>query len=233
MIGSRKVLAVITARGGSKGLPGKNVADVGGRPMVAWSVAAARNSAFIDRVVLSSDDEAIMTAAREAGCDVPFRRPPELATDAAPVDAALVHALENVGEDFHYLVLLQATSPLRRADDIDGCIALAEKTGAPVVSMAPCKPPQWMFHRDGEGRLVPVIAAENRTARRQDIAQAYLVNGAVYVIEVERFLNTRTFVDADTRGYIMPPERSVDVDTALDLLLVRAIVGSHSVLTKP
>ncbi|MBF0323935.1 MAG: acylneuraminate cytidylyltransferase family protein [Alphaproteobacteria bacterium] len=227
MINGRSVLAVIAARGGSKGLPRKNVLDVAGRPMIAWSVEAARNSTLIDRAIVSTDDEEIATAARAAGGEVPFLRPPALATDTISVYDALFHASDTIGGHWDYLVLLQATSPLRTAADIDGCIRACSDAQAPAalsVTQSP-KPPEWMVRLDGDGRMQPLLAPDDRN-RRQDFVPTYIPNGAVYVAELEWLRRTRIFMSAETRAFVMPPERSVDVDTMLDLVAARHLAGA-------
>lgn len=229
MIANRSVLAVITARGGSKGLPRKNVADLGGRPLVAWSVAAGKGSRYVDRLILSSDDPQIIRAARAAGGEVPFRRPARLATDTISIYPVLFHALDALKVPYDYIVLLQATSPLRLADDIDACIRLCHRAGAPVVSVSPtAKSPQWMFALDSRKRLRRMSEARRVADRRQELAPAYIPNGAVYVARTGWLRKNGNFVGPETRGYVMPPERSVDIDTHLDLLLARALVAETS-----
>src|SRR5262249_30378594 len=115
MIGRYTVLAVIPARGGSKGVPQKNIRTVGGRPLIAWTIEAAKGSRYLDRVVLSSDDRKIIDVAESYGCDIPFVRPAELATDEADSMSVVRHAIASFNEHYDYLVLLQPTSPLRRA----------------------------------------------------------------------------------------------------------------------
>ena len=229
MIANRSVLAVITARGGSKGLPGKNVADLGGRPLVAWSVAAGKSSRYVDRLILSSDDPKIIRAARAAGGEAPFRRPARLATDTIAIYPVLFHALDALNESYDYIVLLQASSPLRTPEDIDGCIRLCHRAGAPVVSVAPAaKSPQWMFALDSRHRLRRMSKIRRAADRRQDLPPVYIPNGAVYVARTEWLRKHGSFVGPETRGYVMPPERSVDIDTRLDLLLARALVAETS-----
>lgn len=229
MIARKTVLGVVAARGGSKGLPGKNVADLGGKPLVAWSIAAARGSRYLDRTIVSSDDPKIIAAARAAGGDVPFRRPKRLATDRASIYDALFHALDSLEETYDYVVLIQATSPLRTTADIDACIALCHKSGAPVISVSrAAKPPQWMYALDSKRRLRPVLKARRGADRRQDLETAYVPNGAVYVANAGWLRKHGSFVGPDTRAYIMPSERSVDIDARMDLLLARAIVADTS-----
>ena len=226
MIDDKKILAVITARGGSKGLPRKNIADVGGRPLIAWTIDAANGSPFIDRTVLSSDDDEIIAIAKNLGCDAPFVRPGELANDTSPSADALIHALDQMTETYDYLVLLQPTSPLRVTEDIDGAIEKCHTSGAPacVSGCEPAKSPYWMFHVGNDGILSPVIDFEGLKTRRQDLPVVFAPNGAVFVARVPWFLEHRTFYGPGTVAYVMPPERSVDVDTALDLCVAEAFL---------
>lgn len=230
MIDGRSVLAVVTARGGSKGLPRKNVLDLGGRPLVAWSVSCGQAAETVDRVILSTDDAEIAAAAREAGCEVPFLRPAELATDEALIQDALIHALDRLGKSYDYMVLLQATSPLRIPADIDSCVRLCHDSGAgSAISVVPtAKPPYWMFQLDAQSRMQRVLDPPGASDRRQDLPPTFAANGAVYVVRVPWFRENRKFVDADTRAYVMPSDRSIDVDHQIDLTLARAILAEQN-----
>ena len=132
MIGDKSVLALIPARGGSKGVPGKNIRPAGGKPLIAWTIEAAKCSRYIDRLILSTDDPAIVAVAKQFGCDVPFMRPAELATDQADSMVVVRHALQAIGERYDYLVLLQPTSPLRIAADIDAAVERCLQSDAPT-----------------------------------------------------------------------------------------------------
>lgn len=226
----RRILAVVLARGGSKGLPGKNLMPLGDKPMVAWSVAAARESRLVDRAVISTDDPAIGEAARAAGGEVPFLRPPELARDESTVHEAMVHALDQLGQPFDYVVALQATSPLRVAADIDGAIEACHAAGATTcisVVSAP-KSLYWSFAIDGNGRLKPAMENQWQTSRRQELPPVYLPNGAVYVARADWYRANLTFFGPDTVPYVMPPERSLEVDSALDMTLISALFTGNS-----
>lgn len=227
MLDNKRVLAVIAARGGSKGLPGKNLADAGGKPVIAWSIESAKQSRYIDRLILSSDDSNIIGVAESWGCEAPFVRPKELAGDTARIEDALIHALDALEEQYDYLVLLQATSPLRAAEDIDSCLELCRTTGAPAcVSVTrPDKSPYWMYRISEDGRMQRLLDDGAEHSRRQDLPEIYAVNGAVYVAEVPWFRDYRGFVSAETRAHVMPAERSVDIDERRDLLLLRALLG--------
>lgn len=217
MIGTRRVLALIPARGGSKGLPGKNILSVAGRPLLAWSVDAARASRCVDRVVLSSDDNAIMAAARACGCDVPFVRPAALASDTATTIDVVMHALDAL-PGYELIVLLQPTSPQRTANDIDSACERLAASGAPAC-VSVClvdQSPYWMY-RLGEGQgLVPVIEPPPGVTRRQDLPPVYALNGAVYVADAAWLRQTRAFVTRETVAHVMPAERSIDIDTIAD-----------------
>lgn len=221
------IFGIIVARGGSKGLPGKNVRLLAGKPMVAWTVEAALAAQRLDRVVVSTDDAVIAEAARLAGAEVPFLRPAHLAGDTASVVDAIFHAIDNLGEQPEWVVLLQATSPLRLAGDIDACIDLCLSRDAPAVasiSLA-AKSPYWMVTLDDQGHIHMVVPRDQMGDNRQSLPAAYCPNGAVYVARTEWLRRTRTFWQPGvTLGYIMPPERSVDVDTVLDFRLAELLM---------
>ena len=224
MIGNQRVLALIPARGGSKGLPGKNIRPAGGKPLIAWTVEAARASRFIDRIVLSTDDDAIMNVARDWGCDVPFRRPAELATDTATSLDVALHALDAL-PGFDVLVLLQPTSPLRTSDDIDAvCRALSNADVDSCVSVCAVEySPYWMYRLDDAHTLRPLLD-DASASRRQDLPDVYRLNGAVYATRVGWLRSQRRFVGPGTVGHVMPDERSIDIDTIADFeSFVRAV----------
>ena len=229
MVNDRKVLAVIPARGGSKGVPRKNIRPLAGKPLLAWSIEAAGGSRYIDRLVLSSDDAEIIRVAREAGCEVPFVRPAELARDDTPGIEPVLHTLEML-PGYDYVVLLQPTSPFRTAADIDRCIETCAAKGAPAcVSVThPDKSPFWMYTLDGETRMTPILPPPEGFFRRQDLPQVYALNGAVYVAETEWLLKNRTFITEETLGCVMSKENSVDIDTEQDLAFCEFLLGSRA-----
>ena len=175
MIGEKSVLGLIMARGGSKGLPRKNLRQIGGKPMIAWTVEAGKQSQCIDRLILSSEDEEIIDTVRQLECEIPFVRPESLATDASsPVDV-IRHALESLPEKYDYLVLLQPTSPLRIASDIDRCVELCYQKKAPacVTITESEKTPYWMYELLEDHRMRPVLSGAERVLRRQDLPKTY------------------------------------------------------------
>lgn len=230
MLNGDKVMAIVAARGGSKGLARKNVLPIGGKPLIAWTVAAAKKSAVIDRVILSSDDAEIAAAARAAGCDVPFTRAAELATDKAAMLDVVHDAVARCGDGFRWIVLLQATSPLRTAADIDAALKTCADAGAPAcVSVTPVdKNPAWMFFRDNDGRMTPVLdGAGASAARRQDLPQAYVLNGAVYVARRDWLAGRASFLSPQTVCHVMPRERSIDIDTELDFAIAEKLLSER------
>ncbi|MDR2195943.1 MAG: acylneuraminate cytidylyltransferase family protein [Gallionellaceae bacterium] len=212
-----RVLALITARGGSKGLPRKNLLPAAGRPLIAWTIAAAQESAVVDRVILSSDNDEIMDAARTWGCDVPFRRPPELATDQASSMDVVAHAIEAI-PGYEYLILLQPTSPLRTGADIDAAFRLMRECRADsCVSVCEAEQsPYWMYALDEKHHLTGLLPPPNDTSRRQDLPPAYVLNGAIYIAKTEQLAATRSFLTPETVAYKMPKEKSIDIDSAED-----------------
>lgn len=221
MLKDKKILAIIPARGGSKGLPGKNILPLGGRPLISWTIEAAHKSQYIDRVILSSDDEQIAAVAKDYACDVPFTRPTELACDSTDSVSVVVHALEQVGTGFDIIILLQPTSPFRNAQNIDAALELfSEKKALSVVSVAALdKSPEWLYRITQEqNTLQPLLQDEAIVSRRQDSLSAYYLNGAIYVFDKNYFLQHKRFIDDQTQAYIMEANSSLDIDTKEDFM---------------
>ncbi|RNB53840.1 acylneuraminate cytidylyltransferase family protein [Brevibacillus gelatini] len=226
MIGNKSVLAIIPARGGSKGVPRKNIRDLAGKPLIAWTIEEAIKSKYIDRLIVSTDDEEIADVARQWGCEVPFIRPSELAKDETPGIDPVLHAISKL-PGYDYIVNLQPTSPLRNVGDIEKCLEQCVKQNAnSCVSVTITdKPPYWMYHLSNECELKPVIGGNERVLRRQDAPDIYMLNGAIYVAKTEWLINTKSFLCDDTIGFVMPKERSIDVDTYLDFLFIETILS--------
>lgn len=223
MFKNRRFLALIPARGGSKRLPNKNSIELGGKPLLAWTVEAALQSSYLDKVVFSSDDRQLMELAASLGAEVPFCRPTELASDSAGRAGVINHLLDFYAEaDFDYLVYLQPTSPLRRAVDIDGAIEyLIAKEADAVVSVCPLEhPPQWSGALPADRSMVGFLDQSALQQRSQDLPSHYRLNGAIYICDIERFRQSGTVFLADNIfAYEMPTRSSVDIDTREDLEL--------------
>lgn len=224
MIDEKRVLGIIPARGGSKGVPRKNVRKVGGKPLIAWTIEEGKKSKYIDRLILSSDDEEIIRIAESWGCEAPFVRPAQFAQDETPGIDPVLHAI-NVLPGYEIVVLLQATSPLRNVVDIDGCLDQCVACGANAcVSVTEAEQsPYWMYFLDKNGRMESVLSDRFNSARRQELPSAYALNGAVYVAKTAWLQETRTFVTSDTVAYVMPRARSLDIDTELDFRILEEL----------
>ncbi len=225
----------MVARGGSKSIPRKNLAPLAGRPLIAWTIEAALRCREVDRVVVSTDDDEIAAAARAHGAEVPFLRPPQLAEDSTPTMPVVVHALRWLEAEQGYrpdgVVLLQPTSPLRTADDITGAIGLArERSADSVISVSLAwSHPHLAKRITSDGRLEDFIA-HPKVERRQDLEPVYSLNGAIYFARRAPLMENQTFYGPNTYAYVMPPERSLDVDTPWELhlcnLILRDLYGS-------
>lgn len=229
-VGNR-VLALIAARGGSKGLPRKNVLTACGKPLIAWTIQAAIGADAVAEVVLSSDDDEIMQTAEAWGCKVLFRRPAWLASDTANSVDVVLHALEQL-QGFDYVVLLQPTSPLRTAGDIDAAFNLMLESAAPsCVSICEAdQSPYWMYHLENGNKLQRLLPELSDVTRRQDLPSIYVLNGAIYIARVDWLRTNKVFVGEETVAYLMPKERSLDIDTAEDFLAFRSKVENQDQL---
>lgn len=229
---SANVLALITARGGSKGIPGKNIRMVGGKPLLAWSIEAAKAAACVERIVLSTDSVEIRDVGVRYGAEAPFLRPPELAAEATPGVAPVLHAVrwleENQGYHPAFVVLLQPTTPLRTSEDISAAFALMERTNAPAVESVRLvkEHPYWLKSIDDNGVLHSYVPGKEES-RRQDLPALYVETGAIYLIRRDVLLAQGSLWPPGTAGYIMPEERSLDIDTPMDLAIADLLLGSR------
>jgi len=225
VIKGKCVLGVIPARGGSKGVPGKNIRLVGGKPLIAWTIEAAKSSKFLDHVVLTSDDPEILAAAQNYNCDAPFVRDSHLAGDTTPTIDVVLDALDRC-PGYEWVVLLQPTSPLRTTQDIDQAVEHCIAYNAPsCVSVCSAQEsPYWMFTLNQDKNLTPLLPNAAVT-RRQDLPSVYTLNGAIYVAMTEWLRQQRTFLTPDTVAYVMPVERSLDIDTESDFLQLKFLLG--------
>ena len=222
-----RVLALIIARGGSKGLSRKNLLEAGGLPLIGWTIKAARESRAIDWLVLSSDDDEIIDAARRLDCEVPFRRPAALASDTASSIDVIEHALDQL-PPHEYLVLLQPTSPLRTGADIDAAFALMQEKDAPsCISVCEAEQSPYLMYRVREDAGIEnVLPSLSGSSRRQDLPTVYILNGAIYIARTDWLRHTRSFLGVGTVAYRMAVEHSIDIDTADDFERFRRIVES-------
>jgi CMP-N,N'-diacetyllegionaminic acid synthase len=232
--GKPTILGIIPARGGSKAIPRKNLAVVANKPLIAWTVEVAIKSGLLDRLAVSTDDREIAAAGKEFGAEVPFLRPSELATDTSTSMDVVLHAIQWL--DNHekyrpdYILLLQPTSPLRTVTDIrESMELLLAKHADSVVSVCETRQhPLWTKGVNQEGRLVDLSAQLlpqcPAPTRRQDLPSVFALNGAIYLALRSFLLSEHTFISDRTYAYIMPENRSLDVDTPWDLYLANLIL---------
>jgi N-acylneuraminate cytidylyltransferase len=217
-------LGVITARGGSKGIPGKNLRPLRGRPLIAYTIDAARRSGVFDRLILSTDDDAIAGAARGLGCEVPFMRPADLARDETPHLPVMRHAVAWLDEHDAYrpdlVMILQPTSPMRQPRHIREAVALIESTGADSVVSVTAVPahnhPMRMLRVDASGAATLFVSGEpvrRRVNRRQDLPDAWVMNGAVYLFRRSVLFDAEPSLYGNrTAAYAMPSVYSISID---------------------
>ena len=223
-------LGLITARGGSKGIPGKNVAPLAGKPLIAWTIEAALHSRCLSRVIVSTDDREIAEVSKKFGAEVPFMRPGELSGDDSPHMAVVLHAIQWLedGEGWSpdYVVLLQPTSPFRTAEDIDAAAGVAlDRNADSVISVNEAPSHPYKVNRlTDRGTLVSFLEPPKGYLRRQTMPEALFENGAVYMARREVLLKEKRWYTENTYPFVMPEERSLDIDSPWDLELAGLIL---------
>mgnify|MGYP002762846722 FL=1 len=221
-----EILGLIPARGGSKGIQRKNISELAGRPLIDYSINASNKSDTVDRTIVSTDSEEIATVARECNAEVPFARPAELATDEAPTEPVVEHAinwLESDGIDIETIILLQPTSPLRTADHIDEAFEVYQTPDVDsVVSVYPDHSYRWIQDSNAAER----INYDHNRTRRQEKNPEYVENGAIYIVSAEKFSQKEKILTGRTKLYIMNKLVSIDIDEPVDLDLAKSIINS-------
>ncbi|MBT5799824.1 MAG: acylneuraminate cytidylyltransferase family protein [Alphaproteobacteria bacterium] len=217
-----KLLAIITARGGSKRLPGKNTRLLGGKPLIAWTIQAALLSKYITKTILSSDDQDIIHVAKEYGCDVPFVRSPLLAQDNTTSIEVVLDAIDRC-PGYDWVLLLQPTSPFRTSEDIDAAVEYCMQANAfSCVSLSPIdEKSNWLFISE-KNKFIRKLKANFNQNGSQNLTRICKLNGAIYLSKIDWLRSNGGFVGADSLGYEMPNERSVDIDTFDDFAFAEA-----------
>ncbi|MDY2573399.1 MAG: acylneuraminate cytidylyltransferase family protein [Fusobacterium necrophorum] len=221
MYQNKKILAVIPARGGSKGIPKKNIIEIKGLPLIAYTLKESQLSKYLDRTIVSTEDLEIKKVAEQYGGEVPFLRPVELAQDTSKTIDCIVHAvdtLKKLGEVYDYVVILQCTSPLRKASHIDGAISkIISENGTSLVSVSEVEEhPILMRTLNTDGTLQNLLNV-NSTIRRQDFPSFYKVDGAIYIQKIDENLDKDTSLNDGKLAYIMDRKYTVDIDEYLDI----------------
>ncbi len=221
---TKNILAIIPARGGSKGLLRKNIIDLAGKPLIAWTIEASLNSKYITKTVVSSDDDEILNISKQYKSDI-IKRPSELSLDTTASEPVVKHAIENLkkNENFDYLVLLQPTSPLRDVKNIDDAFDILFKSDAnALISVVETNNKILKaFKQNKDGYIDGISNNKYPFMRRQDLPKIYLSNGAIYIIKIDEFLNNNSFFTNKTISYVMDNIKSLDIDTKEDLEKVK------------
>lgn len=228
---NEKIVGIIPARGGSKRIPDKNIKDISGKPLIAYTIIEAKKSKYLDRLIVTTDDEKIAKISRSYGADVPFIRPKELAKDKSNVIDTLIHAVNYLESEEKYspdiIVLLEPTSPLRTVEDVDSAIKKHLETNADsivgVVKGDNRHPLKAKIIKDN--KLVDYLFEEKKIIRSQDLPEVYFRNGAYYSVKKDVLMSMKTLYGKDTRPYIMSAEKSIDINEELDFKIAEILLN--------
>lgn len=231
------VVALITARGGSKGIINKNIQNISGQPLIYWTIKCAIDSDKFSKIIVSTDDKQIAKLSNKFGAEVPFLRPPELALDNSPHIDVVIHAinwLNDNGYNPDYIMLLQPTSPLREVDDIENVYNMAINYNYDSIVSVGDSPnhPYIMKIKNEKGFLSNYIDIPKGYIPRQSFPKLYYVNGAIYMTKTQILLDKKTFFSDQTVPYVMPKEKSIDIDTKWDLYLCDLILNDKIKVNK-
>lgn len=232
MISDKKVLSIIPARGGSKGLPGKNILPLAGKPLLAWSILAAKKSKYIDKCIISTDDKEIAKVANSYDCEVPFLRPSELALDETSSFEVVEHAIQFYKRnncEFDYIILLEPTSPLRNSKDIDDALERLVsnyKIADSIVGVSKVEESHPVFdvRINRNGLISPYASKSFNSFRRQDIEPLFFFEGSLYISKTKTLLNEKNFYHERTLPFIIPKWKSIEIDEMLDMVIAEAII---------
>ena len=234
MLNGKTFLAIIPARGGSKRLPRKNILNLNGKPLIAWSIEVGLSSKYIDSIVVTSDDNEILEISKKYGVTT-AKRPYELANDTATTIDVVKHTIKSIDKIYDYIILLQPTSPLRTSQHIDEAIELLSKKSADAV-ISVCEmehSPLWCNTLPKDGSMIDFLKEEVLNKRSQDLEKYYRLNGAIYICDTNRLLKENSFFLKDkVFAYIMNRESSVDIDEEIDFELAKVLIGKENICIK-
>jgi len=232
MYNEKKILAIIPARGGSKGLPGKNIKSLLGKPLIGWTIEQAKASKYIDEIFVSTDSREIADVAENFGISVPFLRPKELASDTSPSSEFVLHTINyyrNKDSNFDYILLLEPTSPLRKKKDIDKAIELLKEgdNSIGVVSLGEVhtEHPNIVKYVSEDGKILPFVNNQTKVTHRQSLSKAYFPYGVVYLVKTEYFEKEKKFYEENTTPYFIERWQNYEVDDIFDFLCIESILN--------
>ena len=232
MINNKKVLAVIPARGGSKGLPNKNILPLAGKALIGWSIEVGLSSKYIDKLIVSTDSEEIAKVAESFNCNVPFIRPPNISSDKSPTIDVLMHAINyysEINENFDYLVLLEPTSPLRELSDLDIPLEKLEEKrdiadSIVGVGRVESSHPSFSVVLAEDDLIKPYESDHFSVLRRQDINELFFFEGSIYISDINTLIKKKTFYHDRTLPHIVPRWKSIEIDEISDLIAAEAFI---------
>jgi CMP-N,N'-diacetyllegionaminic acid synthase len=239
VIAGRRVLAIVPARAGSKGLPGKNIRPLHGKPLLAWPIAAALGSRRVDRTIVSTDSAEYAAIAVAHGAEAPFLRPAELASDTAPSIDFILHAIDTLAADgdvYDFVVLLEPTSPLTEAADIDAALdqlVVAQDVADAIVGVTPLETahPAFAVRCESDGRIRPLLSESfGELPRRQDLEPVFALDGSLYISSVDALRRERGFAHARTLGYVTDRFKAMEVDDLVDFLCIEALMAHRDAM---
>lgn len=234
MGGFKLVIAIIPARGGSKGLSGKNIKEMNGKPLIWYTINAAKKSKFVDKIIVSTDDNEIAKITKSYEVEVPFMRPKKLARDDSLAIDNYIYTIDRLNKEFNYsigeFIILQPTSPLRTSLDIDNAIQIfKEKKADSVISVSEAiHPPIWSKTIDEKGILRDYFDIKIGNKNRQNIEKAYMPNGAIFILKYSLIKEKYSYYSNKTYPYIMPLERSIDIDSKLDFEFAEYLIKNNA-----
>ena len=230
MYKGKSILAIIPARGGSKGLPGKNIRPLCGKPLIGWSIEHAQRSKYVDEIFISTDSQEIADVAKQCGASCPELRPEYLARDTAPSSEFIIYTLNKFkkeGKQFDFFILLEPTSPLRDVEDVDKSIEMLvdnpEAESVMGVVRAEDSNPAFMVKIGTDGLMIPFMG-KAETMRRQDIPDAYYFEGTVYLSKCDTYIEKKAFYHDKTIPYIVPKWKSFEIDDIIDFTIIEALM---------
>ena len=240
MIDGKTVISIIPARGGSKGLPRKNILPLGGKPLIAWAIEIALGSKYIDRCIVSTDDKEIADIAEKYGAEIPFMRPKNFATAEATGNSVIKHALlhlQDLNQFYDYVVLLEPTSPLTESSDVDTALEKLKNNrdsadSITSVSKVEYAHPVYDTRINEKGLISPYIGKSFKSYRRQDIEDLYYIDGSLYISDSNSFIEKESFFHEKTMPYIVPQWKSFEVDSKIDLICIEAIINNLDLIDK-
>lgn len=231
MINNKKILAIIPSRGGSKGIPRKNIKELNGKPLIEYTINTAKKSKYIDKLIVSTEDKEIAEISEKFGADIPFLRPAELALDDTPGIDPIIHSINwfnEKGTSFDYVICIQCTSPFRKTEQIDEAIEILERENSDsIVSVCESEVnPNWMKKVEN-GEMKDYLSNIPFYARRQDMPKVYRLNGAIYIAKTEFLLNNKNWYNEKTLAYLMDRLSSVDIDDMLDFKFAEFLMKEY------